>query len=118
MFKNIKSNWREIVALIVVNLILFLLLMALGTVKVSESGPLSAFISQATTLIGGVAKFSVTISLAWFGLAVTSPEGAQFLLSNRFDNAWEHCNDNQKLHLTLQVVAVLGIFAALCMTSS
>lgn len=118
MIKNLKSNWRELVALIVVNSILFSLLLALGTVNISESGPLSTLVSLVTTLIGGASKFSMVITLMWFGLAVTFPEAAKFLLGNRFDSAWEHCTDHGKLTITLSAVAALALVAALCMASS
>lgn len=118
MIKNLKSNWRELVALIIVNAILFALLMGLGTVKVSESGPLSTFVSQSTRLVGIASIFVFVLSLAWFGLAITYPEAARFLLSNRFDNAWDHCTDHQKLNTTLIAVAVLAIVAAIVAASS
>lgn len=113
MIKNIKSNWRELVAIIIVNAILFALLMGLGTVKVSESGPLSTFVSLAVAALGTAQKFTTVLTLAWFGIAVTFPEAARFILSNRFEMAWEHFTESTKLKTSLIAVAVLAIVAAL-----
>lgn len=118
MIKNLKSNWRELVAFIIVNAILFALLMGLGTVKVSESGPLSTFVSLAVSTLGTAQKFATVITLAWFGLAVTFPESARFLLSNRFENTWEHFTEPAKFKITLIAVAVLAIVGALVAASS
>ena len=118
MIKLIRSNWREVVALVVTIAILFALLLALGTVEVSESGPLSTLVSLATMLIGGVAKFAVVLALAWFGLAVTLPEANRFIVGQCFDTFWTHGTQHQKGVISLIAVAVLAIVAALCMSAS
>lgn len=110
-----KSNWREIVALIVVNAILFALLLALGTLNVSQSGPLSTLVSLATSLVGGAAKFSMVLALAWFGVAVTFPEASRFIVGDCFDCWWKHATQHQKGNVALCAVAVLAVVAALCM---
>jgi hypothetical protein len=115
MIKLIKSNWRELVALLATIAILFALLTALGTVEVSESGPLSTLVSLAVTLIGGVAKFALALALAWFGLAITLPEANRFIVGHCFDSWWTHLTQSEKGYISLTAVAVLSITAALCM---
>lgn len=118
MTKFIKSNWREAVAIFVGIAILFVGILSLGTREVSQDGTLSAALSLAVSLIGGLTKFVVCLALAWAGLAVTFPEAAKFVFEHRFDHFWQHCCDHTKGMISLIAAAVLAIVAALCMASS
>lgn len=116
--KFLKSNWREVVAIVVFVCILFAGILALGAREVSESSGLSAAVSLAVTLLGGVAKFVVCLALAWAGLAITFPESARFTFGSCFDVWWTHSTQSQKGYISITAAAVLAIVAALCMASS
>ncbi len=118
MFKFIQSNWREFVALMLGLILLLVLLLALGTAEVSESGPGSTIVTLLVTLIGGTVKFSACLALAWGGLLVTFPEANKFIVGDIFDRFWDVCPTNVKGYIALAAAAVLGIVAALCMASS
>ena len=116
--KLLKSNWRELVALVAFICILLIGILSLGTRGVSESPAVSAALSVAVQLIGGVAKFAVCLALAWVGLAITFPEANRFILSTRFDGWWEHLVNEGKARVSLVAVAVLALVAALCIASA
>lgn len=116
--KFLKSNWREVISVIVFVGVLFAGILALGTSQVSESSGLSAAISLAVTLLGGVAKFVVCLALAWAGLAITFPEAARFTFGSCFDAWWTHSTQSQKGYVSITAAAVLAVVAALCMASS
>ena len=118
MTKFIKSNWREILAAIIIIPLLLVAILALGSKDVSESGPISAAVSLAVTLIGGVTKFVVCLALAWAGLAVTFPEAGKFVFGQSFDIFWNQSPISLKGLIVLIAAAVLAIVAALCMASS
>lgn len=118
MFKNLKSNWRELVALTVIGTLLLLGLLVLGLRGVSESGPLSALASLVVTLLSGTVKFCAVLAMAWLATPWTFPKAGKFLLSSRFDSWWEHRNDHDKAVTTLIAVATLALVAALCMASA
>lgn len=117
-FPFLKSNWRELVALILGLMLLLVGMLALGTREVSESGSASMGVSLLVTLIGGAVKFSACLALAWGGLLVTFPEANKFIVGDVFDRFWECCPTNVKGYIALAAAAVLGIVAALCMASS
>lgn len=116
--KFLKSNWREVIAIIVFVCILLVGILALGSREVSESSGLSAAVSVAVQLLGGVAKFVVCLALAWAGLMVTFPEANKFIVSDIFDRFWDVCPTNVKGYVALVATGVLAIVAALCMASS
>lgn len=115
--KFLKSNWREAVALVVFVCILLAGILALGTREVSESSGLSAAVSLAVALLGGVAKFAVCLALAWSGLAVTFPEAARYVFDDEFDGFWQRCPGYAKFYVAISAAAVLSLVAALCMAS-
>ena len=115
--KLLKSNWREILALLFVVSVLFFALLLLGSADVSANGPLSTLVSLVTSLIGGVAKFAVALALAWFGLAVTFPEANRFVVGQGFDIWWTHLTNTDKGRVSVIAAGVLSIVAALCMAS-
>ena len=116
--KFLKSNWREAIALVVFVCILLAGILALGTREVSESSGISAAVSLAVALLGGVAKFVVCLALAWFGLAITFPEAARYVFNDEFDGFWQRCPSYVKFYVAISGAAVLAIVAALCMASS
>lgn len=118
MFKFLKSNLREAIALLLVIPLLWFTINALGLNSVAESGPLSALVSLAVTLISGIVKFAVCLALAWAGLAVTFPEAAKHVFSVEFDAFWGRTPTYVKFYCSLVGAAVLSIVAALCMASS
>jgi hypothetical protein len=117
MFKLLKSNLREVVALLIIIPIATYVLLLLGSEKISSSGPLSVFVSQAVVILSGVLKFAVVLALAWFGLAVTWPEGNRFIVGASFDDWWKDLNVREKAYITLAITAVLIIAAAICMAA-
>jgi hypothetical protein len=116
--KLILSNWRELVALFIITSILLFGLLLLGSVDVSENSALSALVSLLVSLVSGIVKGAWVAAFAWFGLAVTLPEGNQFIVGNRFDGWWNHLTDDGKARVSLIAVAVLAIVGSLCMASS
>lgn len=114
---TIRTNWRELLAVLITLAILFGLLLLLGTVQVSESGPLSTIVSLLVTLIGGAARFTVVLALAWFGMAVTFPEANKFIVGQCFDVWWQHLTQSQKGYIAISAVAVLSLTAALCLAA-
>lgn len=116
--KFLKSNWREVVAIVVFVCILFAGILALGAPEVSESSGLSAAVSLAVTLLGGVAKFVVCLALAWCGLMVTFPEAARYVFDEEFDGFWIRCPGYVKFYVSLAGAGILALVAALCMASS
>ena len=78
----------------------------------------SALLSLAVTLLGGVAKFVFCLALAWAGLAITFPEASRFTFGQCFDVWWTHSTQSQKGYISVTAAAVLSIVAALCMASS
>jgi hypothetical protein len=112
---TIRTNWRELLAVLITLAILFGSLLLLGTVEVSESGPLSTLVSLLVTLIGGAARFTAAVALAWFGMAITFPEANRFIVGQCFDSWWTHLTQNQKGYIAITAVAVLSIVAALCL---
>jgi len=115
--KTILTNFRELLAVIITLALLFALLLLLGTVEVSESGPLSTLVSLLVTLIGGTARFAVALALAWFGMAVTFPEANRFIVGPCFDSWWLHLTQNQKGYIAISAVAVLAVVAGLCLAA-
>jgi hypothetical protein len=115
--KTIITNWRELLALVITLAILFGSLLLLGTVEVSESGPLSTLVSLLTTLIGGAARFTCVLALAWFGMAITFPEANKFIVGQCFDSWWLHLTQNQKGYIAVAAVAVLALVAALSLAA-
>lgn len=118
MFKNLKSNWRELVALTVIATLLLLGLLVLGLRGVSESGPLSALASLVVTLLSGTVKFCAVLAMAWLATPWTFPKAGKFLLSPRFDSWWKNQTDHGAAIVTLLSVAVLAVIAAICMASA
>lgn len=114
---TIRTNWRELLAVLITLAILFGLLLLLGTVQVSESGPLSTLVSLLVTLIGGAVRFTAVLALAWFGMAVTFPEANRFIVGPCFDSWWQHLTQNQKGYIAVCAVAVLALVAALCVAA-
>lgn len=117
MFKLLKSNVREVIALLVLIPLMLYALMLLGTVEVASSGPLSTLVSLGVTILGGVLKFAVVIALGWIGLAITFPEANRFIVTSSFDDWWQHLNFFTKGYISLGFVAVLIIAAAICMAA-
>ena len=118
MFKFIRSNWREALALAIVFVLLLVAILALGSRSVSESAPLSAGISLLVTLVSGAIKFIACLALAWAGLAITFPEAARFTFGESFDVFWQHQPMVRKGVIGLVTAAVLSFVAGLCMAAS
>jgi type IV secretory pathway VirB2 component (pilin) len=116
--KLLKSNWRELVAVVVFVSLLIAGIFALESRAVSEHGQASAAVSVLILLLGGVAKFIVTLALAWIGLAITFPEANRFVVGDCFDVWWKHSTQSQKGYIAVSAVAVLALVAAQCMASS
>lgn len=116
--KLLKSNWRELVAIVAFLLALLFGIWSLGTREVAQNSAASAAVSVAVQLLGGVAKFVLCLALAWVGAAITFPEANRFIVSTRFDSWWEHQTNEGKARVSLVAVAVLAIVAALCIASA
>lgn len=117
MIKLLRSNLREILALLILVPLMLAGLHALGTADVSQNGPLSTLVSLAVSILGGVLKFAVVLILAWVGLAVTFPEAGKFVHSSAFDTWWNLAPEKYRGYIGLAFTAVLVIAAAICMAS-
>ncbi len=117
MYKLLKSNLREVIALVILIPLMLFALALLGTAEVAESGPLSTLVSLGVTLLSGVLKFAVVLALAWFGLAITLPEANKFVVSCAFDDWWSHLNFYTKGYVAIAFTAVLILAAAICMAA-
>lgn len=117
MLKFIRSNVREVLALVILLPLMLLGLHLLGGAAVAENGPLSALVSLAVSLLGGVLRFAVVLLLAWAGLSITFPEAGRTIFGSSFDVFWDHCPLREKSLIALAFTAILILAAALCMAA-
>lgn len=117
MFKLLRSNLREIIALLLLIPLMLAGLHLLGSAEVSQNGPLSTLVSLAVSVLGGVLKFAVVLILAWVGLAVTFPEAGRFTHSDSFDTWWGLTPAKYRGYVSICFAAVLILAAAICMAS-
>lgn len=111
-----QSNWREVISMLLVIVLLILGVLALQSSAVSESAEASTALSVIIQLLGGVVKFIVCLGLTWFGLLVTLPEANRFVVSRDFDKWWTELFFVKKGYVALAAAGVIGVMAALCLS--
>jgi len=126
-FDTLKSNWRELLGILLTLGLLVVLALALGSREVAGGAPpeplpegygegrpyLALILTFLLGMVGNMLQFCLCLGMAWFGLRVTLPESAKVIFSRTFDTWWKGGTTQEHIRIGLVAAAVLALVAGL-----